>query len=188
MSFFQAIEVENIDFTSDLLRSLAKHLGVANLPRLAKDEIRRELEEVLSSLVDGKGVQSSIKRKETTEAVQPSYQNVSDVSCTITLGTEISEDVLIDILEVVSMTTTFYIYTRWYSINPGRNYEYRIKLFDGSGNIVWDSRTSLEPDDYTCSIWSSYRPDIRTEKAGQWKAEIYLEGQKMGEKIFSVIE
>jgi hypothetical protein len=67
ISMFQAIEVEDEKFISDLLTGLAKHFGISKIPRIDQDSMRQELIAAASNV---KLQGSTTREKRSTEIVE----------------------------------------------------------------------------------------------------------------------
>jgi predicted transcriptional regulator len=50
ISLFQGVELESAGFVTDLLTSLAQHLGIARVPRIDQVEMKREISEAIAKV------------------------------------------------------------------------------------------------------------------------------------------
>ncbi|MHC4543499.1 MAG: hypothetical protein ACYTDW_05665 [Planctomycetota bacterium] len=61
------------------------------------------------------------------------------------------------------------------------------KLFDESGKLLLQHRSSGAIYTTRCGVWKRYDIKKDRDKPGKWKTEIYLDGKKMGEKYLTVL-
>jgi hypothetical protein len=61
------------------------------------------------------------------------------------------------------------------------------KLFDESGKLLFQHRSSSAVYTTRCGVWARYDIKKDRDKPGKWKTEIYLDGKKAGEKYITVL-
>ncbi len=77
-----------------------------------------------------------------------------------------------------------YLWVSWSGL-PDGGHDYRIRVTDGAGTVVWDSPWSFESQG-TKTTWSHYKPKPGLDAPGLWRFEIFLGGTKILEERLPV--
>lgn len=80
---------------------------------------------------------------------------------------------------------TIYVFCKW-RLSLGEH-TYKIKIFDGSGELVHEADYEVVPTEHTWNTWRGYYINKYVDKPGQWRCEVYLDGRKAGEKHLTVL-
>ncbi len=80
----------------------------------------------------------------------------------------------------------FYLHMRW-QMPPG-NHTCRTKIFDGSGKPVYDREHDFTSKKFLYYTWVYYNINEQADSPGRWKFEIYMDGEKAGERYLTVTE
>jgi hypothetical protein len=120
---------------------------------------------------------------------KPNDINTPDISklnsIVFTTGLNSNNDPLNNLSQISINTERIYIYARW-----RLSLEYHdiiIKLFDEPGKLLFQNRNNRVPYITNWRTWAWYKIKKDTDKPGQWKTEIYLDGKKVGEKYLNVL-
>jgi serine/threonine protein kinase len=80
----------------------------------------------------------------------------------------------------------------YFSINlsdlPKQDYDSTCQLFDGEGRLVAMGQSTLQSTSSGLKAWCWYDFDKNSDQPGDWSFNFYIDGQKLGEKKFLVIE
>lgn len=79
-----------------------------------------------------------------------------------------------------------YIFTYWHSIT-NEEHEYKCKIYDGTGKIVLTNQINFTPHKNSYHTWTWRTFNKYTDKPGNWKFEIFLDGKKVIEKSLVVL-
>ena len=90
-----------------------------------------------------------------------------------------------DLQQISLNEKCLYIFMKWrLSL---KNHYYTVKISDSSGEIIYETKYYLAPTQPTWRTWPSYFLIKYIDKPGRWKVEVYLDGQKVGEKFLTVV-
>jgi hypothetical protein len=91
-----------------------------------------------------------------------------------------------DIVKNVTVNEKFSGYVRWQFESIGDEYKAQLKIIDPTGRAARVCTTDMTPTSYSW-VWScSYKFKKGLDKIGNWKFEVYLNKQKLGETFFTV--
>jgi len=90
-----------------------------------------------------------------------------------------------DLTEISINEERIYVFAKW-RLSLGE-YNYTVKIFDDLGKLINENQLKFTPQTTTWNTWSWYNINKYMDKPGEWKFEIYLDGQKMTEEHLTVL-
>ncbi len=204
LSLFQALEVEDRQFSRDLVSGVGRHLAYGPLPRLAFGEMNQEVVE--ASVLAGSGFSSEADNGEGSpppdsppqglamsgpaEAVQGIDSDSTELvsaRCIITTDLDSFNNPL-DNVTGISLATvdivTFYF--KWFYLTPGNEYKFIWHLIDGLGDMVIIREFIFQPTSRDYNTWHPYRFNKRVDLPGDWTIVALLDGIEITRKGFNV--
>lgn len=79
-----------------------------------------------------------------------------------------------------------YVFVRWNRI-PNERFNYVCKIFDNSGQKVYEGQMTFTPNNDSWNTWTRYKISKYIDDPGTWRAEIYLDNVLVVNKSFSVV-
>ncbi len=79
----------------------------------------------------------------------------------------------------------FWIFSKW--ILTVKEHNVTVKLYDSEGKLLREIPRVFTPETTTCNTRHFYTINKYLDKPGKWKVELYLNGNKMGEKNLMVM-
>ena len=93
-------------------------------------------------------------------------------------------DAINNVKEISLNESRIYIYVKWRL--PLKERVHFTKIFDGEGNLVYQSEYHFEPTTVNWFTWTWHNINKHTDKAGIWKFQIFSEGRLLVEKKIRV--
>ncbi len=93
----------------------------------------------------------------------------------------------VDNIEEISITADkIYIFTYWHSLSQEKH-DYLCNIYDGAGRLVFQHKMDLNPKKDKWYTWAWYTFKKYADKPGEWRFEIFLDGEKVKEKSLVVL-
>ncbi len=126
---------------------------------------------------------------EIKEAAIPDFDVNTDNITTAIFTTGLNErERPIDNIEEISINEEkVYIFTHWHAISK-KQHKYKCTIFDGAGNHVFTNEFEFTPKSNNYHTWTWHTINKYVNKAGDWKFQIYLDGEKKIEKTLIVLD
>jgi len=117
--------------------------------------------------------------------VAETSQSPKPYAVTLTTGLTDDKKPINELTEISMQEKRIYIFVQWHL--PTTEHNYSSKLFDGSGRLLREWHSKFTPPQTLWNTWSFYNIKRGTDQPGQWKFEIYLDGEKMVEQYLTVL-
>ncbi len=118
-------------------------------------------------------------------------ENVQDETpayrCIFTTELNKDYDPLNDVNEIFLNEDRVYIYIEWFNLKPLKIYDYKCIIYDGDHDIIESPSMVFKPQGTGHYTWSWHVLNTNIDKPGKWTFEIYLDHQKMIEKMLTIL-
>ena len=138
---------------------------------------------VFTTLIMNCGGDGSIDQISTEEANGDKYQ--------VAFATALNEkNEPVDNLQEISMyEETVYMHISWWFLTPGNEYHYILNCYNNfNSELIFTNEINFFPDDASHYTWTWFKPNkFIAHIPGRWKFEIFLNEDKMLERLISII-
>jgi len=199
---FQALEIENKEFSKLLIGGIAKILNFNKLPRISYDHMTKEIKEAemaIGQIDSGSNVSSQIKEsisedvidkenrlKTTTKKIGKAKKDT--VAARIVFAKELDSKNnpvnTTSIFSIVDHQAYFYIY--WFDLIPFKEYLVTWRLYDENGELMTMRKLEINPEKSNWQTWSRYTFDRNIDKPGKWNIIVKLNNEDVVSKTFEV--
>ncbi|TAN41418.1 MAG: hypothetical protein EPN25_04880 [Nitrospirae bacterium] len=165
------------------VKGLRVILGGSNITSADLEMLKKNFPNLKFDLA-GKQAEPPVKtarspEKKKSSAGSPNYRAI------FTNGLDENNEPINNLRELTLEEKSIYLYVMWYSL-PRETHQYLCNIYDGSGDLVKQTKMDFSPSDDTHYTYTAYQIRKNLDSPGQWKFEIFLDGVRVIDKQITV--